>query len=222
MLASGCWAQNSFSACNLGKFDRFADAWLECLRRVVRDGHDITDDGRDLRELLNVSITAFSCTADDFIAAGASSERIALMVAKYEQQAVLPGYRIDYGSLFRAHAGVDQISWLLRKLRSKPETKSATIGFHVPGSAELSCISLVDCKLRDSLLHVNAVFRSQNVYGSQPGNVVALSRLHHRLARELQVGIGYLTLHVLSAHVYSDDLASVAALLEETVRGTEG
>jgi thymidylate synthase len=191
---------------HVGIFDTFADAWVECLRMVVRDGRDGFDEDRRLRELLNITLSAASCNYDDFVSAGADVDRMALMIRKYGAQSVLPEYRVSYGALFRDHMGVDQVSWLVRRLRSKPETKSATIGFHIPGGTELSCISLFDCKLRDQLLHVNAVFRSQNVFGSQPGNVLALSILQHELARELDVGVGTITLHILSAHIYADDL----------------
>jgi thymidylate synthase len=198
---------------NLGVFDRFADAWIECLRMVMRDGRDIHDQDRGLRELLNVSLSAASCAYDNFVLTGADRARIALMVHKYEAQTILPEYRLSYGALFRDHAGVDQVSWLSDRLRSKPEAKSATIGFHVPGSGELSCISLFDCKLREQCLHVNAVFRSQNVLASQPGNVVALASLQRELADSLRVDVGFMTLHVLSAHVYTDDFELAGSVI---------
>lgn len=190
---------------NLGTFDRFSDAWRACVRRVLDDGRHVTDDGSLLKEVLNVSLSAWTCASQDLEASGADADRLRLMIDKYESLSVLPMYRVSYGKLFREHAGVDQLDWLVRRLRLRPEAKSATIGFHTPGEDVLSCISLVDCKLRDGQLHLSAVFRSQNVFASQPGNACALRRIQTRIADDLTVPPGALTLHVMSAHIYEGD-----------------
>lgn len=194
---------------SVGPVPCFADAWLECLRIVMRSGHDIVDGDVPLREVLNLSASAWTSSEGDFVGAGAAAERIALMIRKYHSLEIVPPYTLSYGSMFRYHDGVDQIAWLVRRLHEKMETKSATIGFHVPGDGELSCVSLFDCKIRDEVLHVNVVYRSQNIFASQPGNVVALSKFQHEIADRLGIGSGLLTLHILSAHVYHGDFARV-------------
>jgi thymidylate synthase len=190
---------------NLGIFSRFSDAWLACLSQVVDEGHRTTDDGTQLREVLNLTLSSWDCEREDLIAAGADPARVELMVEKYMSLGVLPMYDMSYGKLFRYHHGVDQIEWIVRRLRARPEAKSATIGFHTPGDDVLSCISLLDCKLRLSQLHLTAVFRSQNVFGSQPGNALALREIQKEIAVKLGVSMGVLTLHVLSAHIYERD-----------------
>jgi thymidylate synthase len=197
----------------VGSFTCFGDAWLECLRTVMRHGHDIVDDEQRLREVVNLTVSAATCDSSDFIRYGASPDRIQLMLRKYHSLVAVPPYTVSYGSLFRRHEGVDQIAWLVSRLCGKMETKSATIGFHTPGCNELSCISLFDCKVRDHKLHVSAVYRSQNVFASQPGNVVALSRFQEEIARRLGVSVGSMTLHILSAHVYQCDFIEVEAVM---------
>lgn len=198
----------------VGPLDSFASGWLECLRTVMTSGRDIAGDGESsVREVLNLSVSAWSATVSDFVRAGASSERIRLMVRKYHSLEVIPPYTLSYGSLFRQHEGVDQIAWLVSRLLQKLHTKSATIGFHVPGGEELSCISLFDCKIRDEALHVNVVYRSQNIFASQPGNVIALSKFQREIAKRLRVHSGLLTLHVLSAHIYHSDFARIGEVL---------
>jgi thymidylate synthase len=198
---------------HIGVFEELSDAWLACLHAVVRKGRDTWDGGQRIKELLNVTLAARNCDEGRLKSAGADAVRIGFMRDKYESLEILPQYRMSYGRLFRDHAGVDQVAWVTRRLRENPESKSATIGFHVPGADDLSCISLLDCKLRDGLLNVNAVFRSQNVYGSQPGNAVAISRLRHEIAEDLGVGPGFLTLHILSAHIYAEDLHHASRIL---------
>ena len=197
----------------VGSFDCFGEVWTECLRRIMESGRDVRDGDTQLRELLNVSLSATRCCADEFIDLGASADRIELMHRKYHSLETVPPYTFSYGSLFRQHEGVDQIAWLISHLREKPETKSATIGFHRPGSADLSCVSLLDCKIRSHALHMNVVFRSQNVFDSQPGNVLALAKFQLEIANALGVAVGQLTLHVLSAHIYHQDFARVKDIL---------
>lgn len=199
---------------HIGVFQELSDAWLACLRAVVRKGRDARDGGQLIKELLNVTLAVQDCDEETLKSVGADADRIGLMQEKYESLEILPQYRMSYGRLFRDHAGVDQVAWVTRRLRENPESKSATIGFHVPGEDDLSCISLLDWKLRNGLLNVNAVFRSQNVYGSQPGNAVAIARLRRQIAEDLGVKSGFLTLHILSAHIYAEDLHRASRILE--------
>ncbi len=208
------------AAVNVGTFERFADAWVACLRQVMDKGTAARDQDLTLRESLNVSLSARTCDIEALIAAGASEARIRLMTRKYTSLSVLPEYDMSYGSLFRSHHGIDQVNWLIKRLAQNPDSKSATIGFHIPGNDRLSCISLVNCKLRDKLLHFNAVFRSQNIYASQPGNAYALSNLQDEIAERLDVSVGYLTLHVISAHVYETDWDAANDIISNSATGS--
>jgi thymidylate synthase len=144
--------------------------------------------------------------------------RIQLMYDKYSSLDPLPQYKISYGALLYDHHGVDQTQWVIRRLTAKRETKSATITFHTPGNSELSCLSLLDFKIRDEALHMMAVYRSQNVYASQPGNVLALRRVQQQIAGEVGAEVGELALFAASAHVYEHDIEAAA----EIVRAYDG
>lgn len=196
-------------------FENFTDAWLSCLRDIWDHGEDVMDDGVVLRERRNISLTAKDCRRQDFVEAGADDQRIDLMLRKYKSLEPVEPYVTSYGRLFSSHMGVNQIDWLIERLKDKTETKSATIGFHVPGDQALSCISLMDCKIRDSALHLSAVYRSQNVLASQPGNVCALRDIQQEITRAVEVSLGTLTLHILSAHIYQRDWETARHLIGE-------
>ncbi|MEU6673457.1 thymidylate synthase [Streptomyces sp. NPDC046925] len=193
--------------------DRFADAWIFWLREIMQAGNDVTDDGERLREILNVSISAHTCRREDFIASGADEDRLNLMLAKYRSSAPVRPYTRSYGDLFTDHMAVNQVDWLVKRLRAKPETKSATIGFHIPGEDWLSCISLIDCKIRNNAMHLNIAYRSQNVLASQPGNACALRGLQEEIAAAVGVRVGALTVHIFSAHIYERDWDSARDIL---------
>jgi thymidylate synthase len=181
-------------------------------------GVDITDDGTRLREVLNLTLSGDASDAEEFSAVGASPDRIDLMVRKYHSDLIVHPYTTNYGALFRNHDNVDQIAWLIERLHWKRETKSATIAFHVPGMEELSCISLYDAKIRDETLHTTVVYRSQNIFASQPGNIVALSRFHREIAESVEARVGPLTFHILSAHIYHRDFPRVEEILSSNCR----
>ncbi len=182
-------------------------AWLAALRLILQDGR-WTHDGPDrLLELRPLIMRIASADEDDsIIRLCADQDRIRLMLLKYRSRNILPEYKISYGGLLYDNDGVDQIAWIVDRLRSKPETKSATITLHRPGEAYLSCLSLLDFKLREHELDMTAVYRSQNVYASQPGNVLALRQIQCEVASHLALPAGVFDLVALSAHVYERDL----------------
>jgi thymidylate synthase len=189
-------------------------AWLDCLRTIVVDGTLISDGHDRLKEIRNHQMTITSADPDDaLLRKFADRARIELMYEKYGSLEVLPQYKISYGALLYDNDGVDQVDWVVRRLRSKRETKSATITMHTPGASELSCLSMLDFKVRDDALHMTAVYRSQNVYASQPGNVLALRRVQEQVAAKVDAATGELTLHAISAHVYEPDLPAATAIL---------
>ena len=182
-------------------------SWITCLRTVLVHGATIFDGPQELREIRNYQMTVDPITADDpVLLRFADPDRIGLMYRKYASLDVLPEYKISYGALLYDHQGVDQIAWVTRRLGEKRETKSATITLHTPGDSELSCLSMLDFKIRDEALHLTAVYRSQNVYASQPGNMLALHEVQRRVAADVRADVGELTLHAVSAHVYEADL----------------
>lgn len=195
--------------------DTAGGAWLECLAAVLEHGEWVHDGQTRLKELLNVSLDISSIDANDPILAGfADPDRIALMALKYSSMTPVASYKTCYGALLRDNQGVNQLEWAIGKLRGKPETKSATIGFHTPGEESLSCISLIDFKWRHNKLNMSALYRSQNVYASQPGNILALRAIQCEAAEKLGIPVGTFSLIALSAHVYKDDLERA----QDTVR----
>ena len=199
---------------SLGVHQRFADAWLTCLAHVAHHGVPATDDGVRIREVLNVSLAARTCDRAELVAAGADEQRIDLMERKYGELRPVAPYQISYGARFRDYAGVDRVRLVVERLRVKRETKQATMVFHAPADHELPCLSLLDFKVRDDAVHASAVYRSQNVFASQPGNGVAIRAIQQEVAHLLAARVGVLTFHILSAHIYADDFHETNLVLD--------
>ena len=194
--------------------DSLGVAWLNAMKLIMSCGEEINDDNRKLKEIRNLYITIQSVSEkDSIITKYADKKRIALMKEKYATCGHVGDYKIDYGSYIYDNNGINQINWVRDRILNKTETKSATITLHHPGEEMLACLSLLDFKLRRNRLNMNVVYRSQNIYSSHPGNLIALRRIQEDLAKELNVSIGYIELIVMSAHIYSEDYMNAKQIL---------
>lgn len=191
-------------------------AWIDAMKRVMELGEDILDEEVQLRELRNLYISIENISEEDSILTNyADHDRIQLMKEKYATCGLVGDYKIDYGSYIYNNNGIDQIQWIINRLRAKEETKSATITLHKPGENMLACLSMLDFKYRNSLLDMTAIYRSQNIYWSQPGNILALRQIQKDVAYALGWKIGRMNLVVISAHIYKNDFAIVNSILNE-------
>lgn len=191
-------------------------AWLYSMELAMKRGEDIYDEQRKLKEIRNLYITLNSVSEKDpILEKHADKDRISLMKKKYATCGLVGDYKIDYGSYIYNNNGINQMDWLKNRILNKPETKSATITLHRPGEDMLACLSLMDFKLRGEKLHMTVVYRSQNIFSSQPGNLIALRQIQEDLARDINKDIGKIELVVMSAHIYEEDYSSAESILKE-------
>lgn len=192
------------------------EAWLAAMKTVMEQGKNIFDEDVPLREVRNFYITIQQISDTDFILKQyADHDRIELMKKKYATCGLVGDYKIDYGSYIYNNNGVNQIDWIVNRIKNKPETKSATITLHKPGEDKLACLSMIDFKYRDGSLDMTVVYRSQNIFWSQPGNMLALHQIQTDVAMELGYKIGKIDLVVLSAHIYEHDYDQVLYILNQ-------
>jgi thymidylate synthase len=196
--------------------ESLGEAWLHCLELVANQGALVRDDSERLFEVCPFVAHIRSIDpSDPILAKYADQERIKLMLHKYSFCGVLPQYKISYGKLLYDHRGVNQVDCVIDRLRRKRESKSATIGLQIPGEAIMSCLSTLDFKIRNEELQVVAMYRSQNVFASQPGNMLAIHEIQAKVADALSCFVGSVILLAASAHIYERDLVAVKAVLEE-------
>ncbi|MCX4378344.1 MAG: thymidylate synthase [Lachnospiraceae bacterium] len=194
------------------------EAWLKTMKVVMNEGEDIWDEDVALREVRNLYITIDDIIDDDsVINKYADPDRVELMKKKYATCGLVGDYKMDYGSRIYNNHGINQIDWIVNRINQKPETKSATITLHEAGDEMLPCLSLLDFKYRNGVLDMNVVYRSQNIYWSHPGNMLALRQMQKDVANELNYKIGKVELVVFSAHIYESDFKRVKEIIEDTI-----
>jgi len=196
-------------------FNSLGEAWIHILKLIMKSGEIINDGNDILKEVCGLSVTLNDVSIDNIIGQYADKDRIELMYKKYITCGLVGDYKIDYGSYLFNNNGINQIKWVINKLKNNRDTKSATIGLHKPGEDQLSCLSLLDFKIRNGRLKMGAIYRSQNAYASYPGNMLALKRIQEDIANELALSVGVIELIVFSSHVYEHDFTAVNRLLSE-------
>ena len=197
--------------------ETLGNAWLTAMKMIMKNGENILDDTVKLKEIRNLYITINNIDdADPILLKYADHDRIKLMKEKYATCGLVGDYKIDYGSYIYNNNGINQIDWVINRLKNKPETKSATITLHKPGEEQLACLSMIDFKYRNDHLDMTVVYRSQNVFWSQPGNLLALHNIQSDVANSLGYNIGKIELVVISAHIYSSDFEQVKIILKDS------
>ncbi len=198
--------------------------WIECVQKVLHHGILQHDENVEILEILGLSIEILKpqCN-DEIITAHGDKSVIERTLAKFSKGVSMPNRPFTYGARIFEHSGIDQFEWLVDRLLSKRETKSATIGLLIPGckSSNPPCLTTVDAKIRGERLELQFFFRSQNIFGRQYANLLALAKLQADIAERCSVTVGSMRGYIASAHIYtfditeSNDLISGDALVIE-------
>jgi len=101
---------------------------------------------------------------------------------------------------------VDQIAYIVDKLRSQPETRRAVAITWNPVIDEklddCPCLQLVQCVVRDNKLHMRVIFRSNDMLTAAGANMYALVQLQKHIADQLGITCGTYTHISLVPHIY--------------------
>lgn len=190
-------------------------AWLAACRHVLGRGRP--EPAEAIREALHLTlVVARPDPADPTIARAARRDVLAWMRANFAEAGPVRelGDAPSYAARLRDLHGRDQVAWVVRRLREKPGTKSATITT-LRGDDEVyvPCVSLLDFKLRAGRLLVTCACRSIDVGTKLPANLVELARLQAEVAAAVGTRPGPLVLWIASAHVYDRERPRVRRLL---------
>ncbi|HEV3101750.1 MAG TPA: thymidylate synthase, partial [Candidatus Dormibacteraeota bacterium] len=114
-----------------------------------------------------------------------------------------------------AHAGRDQIRWVIDRLAANPWARDAAITTFQPltDTSYVPCVSLLDFWLVNGALQL-AVYAHSIDFGTKGyANLVELAALQRRVAAELGAGVGTLTMTVKSAHIYETELGLMRSIV---------
>jgi thymidylate synthase len=192
-------------------------AWLDVSSRILAAGEDETYDDQPTKELAHVTIVVDEPDPDDdLIASLADPDWLAWMKSNFtepEDVAELGGAR-SYARRLRDYDGRDQVQWVIDRLRSDPETRSATITTLQPLSdtSYIPCVSLLDFWRSAGAVELIVYAHSLDFGKKAYGNLVELARLQHEVAGALGLPVGRLVIHAKSAHLYAPELDAMRRL----------
>ena len=189
------------------------EAWLAIAAEILTGGVVGSWNGLPIVEVFRATIDVHTPTVDDaIIAQNGDPERLAWMHANFNDHSPVAelGGADSYATRLYdyAHAGRDQIRWVIDRLAANPWTRDATVTTFQPltDTIYIPCVSMLDFWLVKGELHL-AVYAHSIDFGTKGyANLVELAALQTRVAGDLGVGVGTLTLVVKSAHIYQTEL----------------
>jgi thymidylate synthase len=189
------------------------EAWIAIAAAILADGVVGSWEGLPIVEVFRATLDVRSPSADDpIIKRYGDPERLAWMHANFSDHSRVAelGDSDSYATRLYdyAHAGRDQIRWVIDRLAANPWARDATLTTFQPltDTSYVPCISLLDFWLVKGNLQL-AVYAHAIDFGTKGyANLVELAALQTRVAGDLGVGVGTLTMTVKSAHIYQTEL----------------
>jgi thymidylate synthase len=196
------------------------EGWLRASRAILEEGALARYDGQPTRELALLTLVVSHSSPDDGVIERLGDPQwLAWMHENFFVQKDVPelGDAKSYAvRLFNyAGSGLDQIAWVVDRLRADPECRSATITTFQPltDTSYVPCVSMLDFWLRDGALELVVYAHSLDFGKKAYGNLVELARLQEHVAGELAVETGALVVHAKSAHVYEPEWSLMASIV---------
>lgn len=197
-----------------------SDAWYRGLNMIWNHGHEVTDErGSRIREYLNLMIIIGNPYSDRIPGDISWNEE---RLEEYAKQLItgenVQDFEYTYGQRLRNwNEQVDQIAYVIDKLKNNPTTRRATAVTWVPTVDtvvdEVPCMIIDDFKIRGGKVNLTTLFRSHDFAGAYPANLYGLSRLLEFVAGEVGVEPGMITTVSASAHIYEHDWDMVEGIL---------
>ncbi|MFW6008956.1 MAG: hypothetical protein ACOCP8_06800 [archaeon] len=193
------------------------DLWIQYLSEVFYNGHEYYDDNEKIIERENLVLKIKENDPKDKILKKYADKKIIdLYLKKMQTTEIVEELNASYGKRLFDQLGVNQYEWVLNRLRNKAESKAATISFLLPNDPgpRIPCLDILDYKLRDNILYTKVFFRSQNVLRAY-GNFNSIFWLSDKLASDLTVKRGFVTIFVSNAHFLKSNKQIVKNIIED-------
>jgi thymidylate synthase len=203
--------------------DRIGEAWLDVARTILDSGGRSTYDGLPVHEIVMATLIVTSPRVDDeIIERYADPDRLAWMHTNFNDHSVVPelGDADSYATRLHdyGHSGLDQVQWVVERLRADSTSRSATITTFQPLSdtSYIPCVSLLDFFLMDGSLQLVVYAHSIDFGAKGYANLVELASIQGEVAKDLACDVGSLTMIVKSAHIYDSEHAYMTSVLERS------
>jgi thymidylate synthase len=199
------------------------EAWMAIAAAILTRGVVGSWEGLPIAEVFRATLDVSSPRVDDpIIAQHGDYERLAWMHANFTDHSRVAelGDVDSYATRLYdyAHAGRDQIRWVIDRLAANPSARDATVTTFQPltDASYVPCVSLLDFWLVRGELQLGVYAHAIDFGTKGYANLIELAALQARVAGELGAGIGTLTMTVKSAHIYQTELDLMRGIIAAT------
>ena len=210
----------------------FEKVWKELLNEVIYNGKYTYKDDSKIKEVIGVhkqiknpySNSIINISADKF----ASYVKKGIFdIAEYpikgealfdyvtslddEHQIYLDddGFIYTYSERLQNYNDINQLDVIINRLNKNINSNRAIAVTYNPmvdmNRQDIPCLQLIQALVRNDKLILSVYFRSNDLYGAFPSNMMFLNYLGMKIANELGVEFDYIDYHCSSLHIYETD-----------------
>ena len=218
----------------------FEKVWKELLNEVIQNGKYTYKDDSKIKEVIGVhkqiknpySNSIINISADKF----ASYVKKGIFdIAEYpikgealfdyvtslddEHQIYLDddGFIYTYSERLQNYNDINQLDVIINRLNKNINSNRAIAVTYNPmvdmNRQDIPCLQLIQALVRNNKLILSVYFRSNDLYGAFPSNMMFLTYLGMKIANELGVQFDYIDYHCSSLHVYETDYEQASKVI---------
>ena len=218
----------------------FEKVWKELLNEVIYNGKYTYKDDSKIKEVIGVhkqiknpySNSIINISADKF----ASYVKKGIFdIAEYpikgealfdyvtslddEHQIYLDddGFIYTYSERLQNYNDINQLDVIINRLNKNINSNRAIAVTYNPmvdmNRQDIPCLQLIQALVRNNKLILSVYFRSNDLYGAFPSNMMFLTYLGMKIANELRVQFDYIDYHCSSLHVYETDYKQASKVI---------
>lgn len=127
------------------------------------------------------------------------------------------GFIYTYSERLQNYQGRNQLIDIVERLQQDMGSNRAVAVTFNPfvdnERADIPCLQLIQALVRDDKLILSVYFRSNDLYGAFPSNMMFLTYLGMKIANELGVQFDYIDYHCSSLHIYETDYEQASKVI---------
>ena len=127
------------------------------------------------------------------------------------------GFIYTYSERLQNYQGRNQLIDIVERLKQDTGSNRAVAVTFNPfidnERADIPCLQLIQALVRNDKLILSVYFRSNDLYGAFPSNMMFLTYLGMKIANELGVQFDYIDYHCSSLHIYETDYEQASKVI---------
>ena len=192
-------------------------SWIHLIANVSALGGEVPDTQQGaIFELLSPQVVIPTATfPDPIIESLGSAEAIDSMRKNFFKSEPFLDWGYSYNERIFAKEGIDQIQWVVTRLRRDVFTKSATISLLDPKAKgdHIPCVALIDFKIRSGSLCIHSFLRSSDVVKKFYADAACILEIGRMVAGQINISDIDMIFSIASAHIYLKDAKAAHRIL---------